>query len=290
MLPISRILVPVDFSERGLRMLPYVRTVAEQYKAEIILLHVVNPVYVIPATGISGPIFMKVPERVFTERAEQLNSYGVAELKDLSVRRVAYEGDPEAQIAAFCKEENVQLVIMPTHGYGAFRRYLLGSISAKVLHDVDCPVLTGAHVENPVQAASPTFSKVVCAVDLTARGHDTLTYASKFASDFNATLSVVHVMPEVSSGLSFSEPGGLRRELQSLVRKEIEDLRQQTGAENIDIEIREGDIAHEVSDFVHSAGAGLLIIGRGAHENGAGRLRTNAYAIIRQSPCPVLSV
>ena len=65
----------------------------------------------------------------------------------LRLRRVVYEGDPEAQIAAFAQAEDVQLIVMPTHGYGVFRRYLIGSVTAKVLHDVSCPVLTGAHID-----------------------------------------------------------------------------------------------------------------------------------------------
>ncbi len=36
---------------------------------------------------------------------------------------------------------------MPTHGYGPFRRFILGSVTAKVLHDADCPVWTGVHLE-----------------------------------------------------------------------------------------------------------------------------------------------
>ena len=62
------------------------------------------------------------------------------------MRRLIYEGDPEAQIAAFTQAEDIQLIVMPTHGYGVFRRFLIGSGTSKVLHDVSCPVLTGVHV------------------------------------------------------------------------------------------------------------------------------------------------
>jgi nucleotide-binding universal stress UspA family protein len=44
--------------------------------------------------------------------------------------------------------ENASLIILPTHGYGPFRRFLLGSATAKVLRDADCPVLIGAHMEH----------------------------------------------------------------------------------------------------------------------------------------------
>ena len=257
-------------------MLPYTRILARQYTAEIILLHVVNPVYTVPATAFSGPVFFQVPESVFKEKAEDLEKFGVDELRDLPVRRLVYEGAPESQIAEFVQGEGVQLVVMPTHGHGAFRRYLLGSVSAKVLHDVGCPVLTDAHIGTPPSAVDPKFAKIVCALDLGERSRNTLDYALKLATDFQASLSLVHVVS--------------RHEQQSLPRTQLEELQKQSGAEAAGLHIEEGDVAHQVSSFVQSAGADLLVIGRGAHEHGSGRLRTNGYAIIRQAPCPVLSV
>src|SRR6476620_1082333 len=115
---ISRILVPIDFSERCLGMVPYVRAIAERYKAEVVLLHVVNPVYMIPATGISGPVLMPLPKWMSEDKMKQLEGYANTELRGISVRRFVYEGDPESQIAAFAQGERVELVVMPTHGYG----------------------------------------------------------------------------------------------------------------------------------------------------------------------------
>ena len=67
MLPISRILMPVDFSQRSLGMIPHVKQFARQYNAEILLLHVVNPVYVIPETGISTSAILSVPEWILLQ-------------------------------------------------------------------------------------------------------------------------------------------------------------------------------------------------------------------------------
>jgi nucleotide-binding universal stress UspA family protein len=114
MLPISRILIPVDFSDRCLGMMPYVRAISERYKAEVILLHVLDPVYVVqrihrrlcegytdvvPETEVSRPL--PVPQWIYAEKAKQLEEFAATELRDLSVRRLIYEGDPETQIAAF---------------------------------------------------------------------------------------------------------------------------------------------------------------------------------------------
>lgn len=285
--PISRILVPVDFSERCSGMVPYVKAIAQRYRAEVILFHVVNPIYVIPETGISAPALMPVPGWVFTEKTRELERFAVTELRDLPVRRVVYEGDPETQIVSFAKEEAVQLVVIPTHGYGVVRRYLIGSVTAKVLHDLSCPVLTGAHSGEQEPWTDANLSQIVCAVDCSPQSTDTLAWAARLAQDFGARLSLVHVIPRINPGLYLTFTSRLKQEWEEMARKDVEKVQAEARAHSVSICIREGDVAREVCSFAHSIGAGLLVIGRTPHD---GRLRTNAYAMIREAHCPVLSV
>lgn len=236
MLTIPRILVPVDFSERCLKMMPYVRQFAGKYQSEVVLLHVMNPIYVIPETGISGLIEVRLPEQAFRHAAERLEGFATAELAGLAVRRLAYEGDPETQIVETADTEDVQLIMMPTRGHGVFRTFLLGSITSKVLHDVARPVLTGVHA---AQHSLGAISTIACAADSGAQAEDVLAWASGLANDFQAKLAV-------------AEPGPGHMDPQA------------------------------VHSFAESSGADLLVISRAS--------RTGAYAIIRQSPCPVLSI
>jgi nucleotide-binding universal stress UspA family protein len=279
----------VDFSGRCLGMMPYVRAIAERYDAEVVLFHVVNPVYAIPEPGTLAPVLVPVPQQVFKERVKHLEEFAVSELENLPVRRLLYEGDPEAQITAAVQSEDVQLVIMSTHGYGILRHYLIGSVTAKVLNDVSCPILTGVHCEEETRA-DVKLSNIVCAMDLSPHSRATLTWASRLARDFEATLSIVHVLPPVGPGLYVTFSSKLKQELEEMARRDIENLQREVGAVCVSICIREGEIAGEVSSFAHSIGADLLVVGRGAQHGRTGRLRTNAYAIIRQALCPVLSV
>ncbi|HEY7098657.1 MAG TPA: universal stress protein [Terriglobales bacterium] len=303
MVPISRILAPVDFSDRCLGMMPYVRLIAELYGAEVILFHVVDPVYVIqqihrrlceghtdvvPEIQVSKPL--RVPQWILTERVKQLEGFAACELQNLPVRCLVYDGDPETQIAAFVQSEDVQLIVMPTHGYGVLRRYLIGSVTSKVLHDVSCPVLTGVHLEEQVPLRRKRLSVIVCAVDLRSHSRDTLAWASRFAHDLRARLSIVHVVPSVTPGLHASLSSKVRLESEEMARKDVEKVQKQAGAASVEVRIREGDVAREVCSFAQSIGADLLVIGRSASDHEIGRLRTNAYAIIRQAACPVLSV
>ena len=79
-------------------------------------------------------------------------------------------------------------VVMPTHGHGAFRRFVLGSVTAKVLHDVHCPVLTGAHVEEIAPYSPQPYRHVACAVDLSEQSQKALCWAAEFAAAYKAKL------------------------------------------------------------------------------------------------------
>ncbi|MBV9759727.1 MAG: universal stress protein [Acidobacteriaceae bacterium] len=214
---IARILVPVDFSEHCLKTMPRVRQFAAKFGSEVILLHVFNPVYVIPETGVSGLMEVPRPEQAFEASAARLEEFATEELAGLRVRRLAYEGEPELQIAETAESEDAQLVMIPAPGHSALRNFLLGSITARILEDVKRPVLTGGHA--PAGAIS-TVAYIGGAQDVAA-------WATGLAENFQAKL-----------------------------------IAAEAGTKDV--------------------GADLLVIGRGSP--------TDAYATVRQSPCPVLCV
>lgn len=287
MQPISPILVPTDFSDRSLGMVPRVKAFSERYDAEVILLHVVDPVYVIPETGISPPAIIPVPRWLFEQKAAQLETFATADLAGLPARRLIYEGDPESQIAATAQSEHVGLVIMPTHGRGIFRRFLIGSVSAKVLHDVDCPVLTGTHAQEHAHTTLAAISNIACAIDLSPESEQILTCAVNLAEVFAATLRIVYVVPRWDPKLRAALSSDLSDQVKEIVKGELAKMRPDPAVQDPEVSIEEGEVTQGVCHFAKCSGADLLIVGRGSHTE---RLRTNTYDIIRQSPCPVLSV
>ena len=295
MLPISRILVPTDFSDRCRGILQYVKALAQKHGAEVILLHAVDPFYTIPPTGFSAAVVIPVSPSVIAEREKLLDEFGISELEGLQVQRIVQKGDAASEINAFAQAENVSLIAMPTRGYGALRRLLLGSVTSKVLHDTACPVLTGVHAEDLPALRAVRFSKVLCAIDLGPQSEDVLAWASQFAADFKATLGIVHSIAPLDAGFPYAPSPEFRLELEAGARKEIERLQIATKTEAAASHILGGEPGRAVSALAESSGADLLVIGRGPADpssprfSGA-RLPRNAYAIIRQSPCPVISI
>ena len=285
----SRILLPVDFSERSTGAARYAQALARHFHAELILLHVLTP----PNCEFAAPEMAgHMLDELYRNRAErasqELDRFMTAEPPGVQVRRMVLEGDPAKKIVDLAHEEGADLIAMPTHGYGPFRRFILGSNTAKVLHDADCPVWTGVHLEQAPAAASIPFRSVLCAVDLGPQSSRTLDWAAWLARQFGARLGVVHATAGAPD-LGDDPQWQWRTETRAAAGRELFRLMDSVGAE-ADLSIEAGEPAQVICSAAARAAADVLVIGRGSAAGVFGRLRTNAYAIIRQSPCPVVSV
>ena len=105
---------------------------------------------------------------------------------------------------------------------------------------------------------------------------------------YSAELHVIHAIPELDPSLKMLRPEWVH-EFRESAKAKIAQKRTQAG---IDAElcVQEGAVSTVVRQAALAYNARLVVIGRGRLQGFLGRLRTNAYAIIRDSPCPVLSV
>jgi nucleotide-binding universal stress UspA family protein len=224
------------------------------------------------------------------EAEVQLANFLPGEFRNMSVSRVVKSGDPATEIVEYAHSKRASLIVVPTHGYGPFRRFLLGSVAAKILHDADCPVFTGVHIPETPPDESHSFRKIVCAVDFCPQSEKALEWASGFADEFRAQLIVVHITPTLdASSVAYFDPNW-RDQLAETAREKVAAMQKRIGAK-AEVVIDDNDrIPQGVSLAASQLEANLVVIGRGASGGVLGRLRTNAYSIIRQSPCPVVSV
>jgi nucleotide-binding universal stress UspA family protein len=274
MYPPKKILFPIDFSQRSAAIAPMVRDFVRQFHAAPTLLHV------LPEDAIDE-------QRI--EAQEDLNVFADSHFQGMSVCRGLLQGNPGKKIIAFAHEHIIDLIMMPTHGYGPFRRLLLGSVALNVLRDAWCPAWTDAHTEVPLSHQNAKFRNILCAVDLSQGSHPALHWAKQFAADTQSRLTIVHATPLVmAAGVGAPIPDW-RPELDDAAREEIARLQQSEGT-HAAVTIVAGEVAHAVRAAAEEVEADLLVIGRGAENGHLGRLRNHAYPIIRHSPCPVVSV
>ena len=286
---LAKIVAPVDFSERSAGALRYAALLACHFHSELVLLHVFTPPPM-EFGDTAGPdsVLSELYRNRAREVAEELEKFHAGELAGLTVRRVLLEGDTAHRIVEYAHNEHAGLIVMATHGYGPFRRFILGSNTAKVLHDADCPVWTGAHLEQAPPPNAGVPRRILCAVDLGPQSRQTVEWAMGLQTEFAAELTLVHAITPLSDDPEAMAAEWLER-LRHNALAELESLREQTGA-RADLVVESGEPAQVTGALACLWNADVLVIARGSASGVFGRLRTNAYAIIRQSPCPVISV
>ena len=283
----QKILFPVDMSDNCQTAAPWVEKMAQIFNASVTMLHVLEmpPAY---ATDWYGFMAMVDMSAIRDSRISELNAFLHDRFAGVNVSRVMLEGAPEASISQYAQEEGFDLIMLPTHGYGTFRSLLLGSVTAKVLHDAVCPVWTGVHVEQaPAPAAN--FENIMCAVDLTPKSVPTMKFAARLAHDLGAQLWLVHAVPGADVRPEKYFDADLQEYLESEARKTLQDMQAAAGIQ-AGICLGAGDVARVVREAAEHHVAQLVIAGRGHATRTLGRLRTHVYSIIRESPCPVISV
>lgn len=259
---LSKILVPIDFSDRCADFASFAVHFARRFHAKVTLLHVEKSFEVDPYGTIEDVRRIK----------EQMISFLPKSAGDPNVRLTIHiSPDVSDEILSTAHGIKPDLIVMPTHGYGRIRRALIGSITARVLRDAPCPVWTAAHTVPiwPAEWLNPR--RILCAVHSLPEGNGALSWASRLASEVNAEFCVAWSQKSVSE---------TRREIERAAQK------YQVDAETV---IETGNAPNTLRRAVRKIRADLLVVGRNAWKTSA-ETRPDIYQIVREAPCPVVSI
>ena len=261
---IENILFPVDFSSACVGMAAYVRRVAALFNSRVTLLHVCDL-----ASHNGFELYLRAPQEIADEHwnigKQKLDAFLEDEFPASSCPRVLRAGDPSEEITKLADSGRFGLIVMPTHA-GRFRQVLLGSTTAKVLDDAECPIMTTAHADTCIP--EPLGHRHwVCGVDFRPESERVLRLATRAAEEAHAHLSVIHV--DDGRAENGHIPDYLARQ---------------------NVEVLKGEVKEALLKSARRPRADALIIGRSPKYALLGRLRDLTYALIRDSPVPVLSV
>jgi nucleotide-binding universal stress UspA family protein len=285
---IKNILFPVSFSPSCIAMAAYVKRAAAILEAEVSLVHVVDP-----ASYSGFELFERSPFEVQEEHLSigrrKLDSFLTAEFPTSDYQRILAAGDAASEIAQVARNGKFDLIIMPTHA-GTFRRMLLGSTTAKVINDADCPVLTSRHAE--VISPRPLDHRDwLCAIGLSADSERVLRFANAAAAEAHGKLTIIHAIQ--AGDASIPVQLDLQEHVQSAERerasRRIAELQRTVGLK-VPVRIAIGAVKEALLEAARQSDADALIIGRNHYPGVSGRLRDLTYAMVRDLPFPVLSV
>ena len=277
-----RILCPVDFSDTSAEAARYAASLAGRHSAELTLLHVAPPI------GLDYALIEPTQNRL-REIASHRNqiarqafeSFPAEPALAVPAKRELVEGEAPEEIVRVARLGGHDLIVMSTHGSGAIRRWLLvGSVTTKVLHSSECAVLAATDFS----ARTAEIRNVVCAVDMGPESRRVLCGSVGLARELGARLTVVHAVPDYGGAADDLADREWRATLTMRVRAIVAELH------DGEVVIDAGAPHAVVARVAERANADLVVIGRGVNTGLLGRLRANAYEIIRNSPCPVLSL
>lgn len=153
MFPFKKILCPTDFSEASLAGLVMASSMAESFDTEIILLNVHKPIPHLPTPRLEASEvtfdISAYEKHVAEDALENLAAVADANLSDhVEPKLVVRMGQPAQEILKLAEEENVDAIVIATHGYTGIKHVVFGSVAQRVVRRAKCAVVTvPAHMD-----------------------------------------------------------------------------------------------------------------------------------------------
>jgi nucleotide-binding universal stress UspA family protein len=156
MLPVKKILCPTDFSEPSYKALKTADELAAHFSAQLVLLHVIPPVpgqHPYPDPPVANSTDEPLYQQKLALEAEGLLEALVRErvCKEVRAAALVVTGEPADEILQVAREQEVDLIVIATHGRSGWRRLVFGSVAEQVVRLAPCPTLTLAAPHKPAE-------------------------------------------------------------------------------------------------------------------------------------------
>jgi nucleotide-binding universal stress UspA family protein len=293
---IKRILCPVDFSPFSRRALDHAAVLAHWYEAELTVLHVSPSMPTILGLEPAVSAATLAPYDRETLGRELQQFVGDTAKAKPAPQLLIRSGPPAATILDRATELRADLVVLGTHGRTGFERFMLGSVTEKIVRKAPCPVLTV-----PSRAAGdpekPLFARILCGVDFSEASGHAAQYALRLAQEARGRLTMLHVVEWLPDDSFAKHPGfdvgHYRRSLLTDARSRVDELVPPEARNWCDPETRVvcGKPYQEILRVAQNDAADLVVLG--VHGRGAvDRMLfgSTTQQVVRQALCPVLTI
>ena len=273
----QQILVPLDGSAQAESILPYAGALVRATSSTLKLLQVEPPTLVdMEVTGMTPMLEKWQKQALDAARAYLTGVAARLQSAGLAVQTEVLEGDPAACIVSSAEQDSdLLLIAMATHGRGGMHRWILGSVTSKVLHTCPRPLL----LKRPSRATLPlpgevTYHTIVVPLDGSPFAEGVLDQAQRFASAVGAALLLVSVVPPLDGtapGTSGGAvPGDLPSQMRAAHRAEVESrgrylehkalqLREEAGL-TVQTEVAGGHIARKIVGISSEKHGDVLVL------------------------------
>jgi|SRR6185312_7490835 len=278
---IKRILIPTDFSETAELAVAHGAYMANLFNAKIFLLHTLQyPVY---APFSEEPSYMGqlVPVQLEEEQIEHQLSQAADEIVKkykVELSSLTIMGRPAMGITEAVKENNIDIIIMGTHGTSGFDEFFIGSNTNRVVTTADCPVIS---VQKFAQKVG--FRNIILPIDNELHSRQKVNNAIELA---NAYKSTVHIL-----GLLKHDEDELDEKKLALKLDTVKNVLEKARVPFSSTLRRGENTAVEAMKYSDEMKGDLILVMRG-HESTMGRAFLGPFAeqLVNHSKIPVMSI
>ncbi|HXT23219.1 MAG TPA: universal stress protein [Candidatus Eisenbacteria bacterium] len=280
----ENILFATDFSHAAAHAVPFIKKIARHFESNLVALHV-RPSVVNPMTQpATWPLDVDAAEAFNKERREEL----LGTFAGISTEVLIEEGDVRSRLENAMHKHNTDLVIIGTRGRTGLAKMLLGSIAEEIFRNVSCPVLTIGPHSDPAKA---NIREILFATDFASHAPAAAAYAVSLAQEFQARLTLLHVVPEPKPGelVSWSD---VRESGKLLLRKLVPPEAETWCKPEYFVEL--GAPSERILDLANLRDVDLIVLGAQPEKGVPGAAThlpiATAHKVVAHANCPVLTV
>jgi nucleotide-binding universal stress UspA family protein len=289
---VNSILCPIDFSDFSTAAYQYALSLADYYKASLVALHVVEhwkyPFADYAACEVDYQKFSKALNEGGEVRLRRFAKENSA--TGVEPRLVVHQGNAPSCILSFAEKQQMEVIVMGTHGRRGFDRVVLGSTTDRVMRQATCPVLVVSSASHKDANTSPDrrhrLSRILYCTDFSNDSKRALAYATSLTAEYGAELTLLHVA-EKASDLATAE-AIIARHSQELDRLISDTERKSLNVRSM---IRLGKPYEEIVRHATEMRASLIIMSaRGGDAVDRAVFGSTTYRVIQFGPSPVLAI
>jgi nucleotide-binding universal stress UspA family protein len=294
MLEVKLILCPIDFSEFSVRAYHHALSLAEHYRAKLVALHIVE-LFRFPSVGFaaSAGLYDESCQAVRESGKEQLQEFVKNHTHDeIQPELVVHQGIAPDSILSFAQAQKTDVIVMGTHGRRGYDRLMLGSVTDRVMRRAPCPVLAVCKPPHDSMAAGKErghvhhLSRILFCTDFSENSERALNYAISATTEYDAELTLLHVLEEVPSPAKTEEAiAAATEQLDKLIPPE--------GRKTLKIKtaVRIGKPYRQIIQLALETQIDMVAMGvRGRGALDLAVFGSTTHRVMQLGPCPVLAV
>lgn len=292
MLEIKLILCPIDFSEFSVRAYRYALSLAQHYRAQVVAQHIVE-IWRYPSVGFVAyaHLYDEFCQAVRQSGTEQLQQFVKNHTHDqIHPELVVQLGVAPDSILSFAQARKTDVIVMGTHGRRGYDHLMLGSVTDRVMRSAPCPVLAVSQPPHDSMATgeqrSHRLNRILYCTDFSENSERALNYAISATEEYDAELTLLHVLEEVQSPAKSEHAiAAATEQLDKLIPPE------KRKTLKIKMAVRIGKPYRQVIQLALEAQIDMVTMGvRGRGALNLAVFGSTTYRVMQLGPCPVLAV